>query len=545
MNRHVLFASTALALASLPAFAGDLAWTSVSANPREDGKTAEDILSPEIKEVIAAKGDMKLENPSDHLSHYGYGSDGPMAPAAGDVQAKGHNVEATKTEPDKNTYLVLDGQKGPDAAYNYGSHFLFQGHENAPVGTDSAVYGGLTRINLDADDAHRVTLMQSKTVDGRGLPMIDGSTWDPFARVLLLTSEEGTEGGVWSATTDFPSTVRDISTVTGRASYEGVQLASDGSVWLVEDNGGKGGDKTKNAKQPNSFIYRLIPTDKADLSKGGKLEVLQVIGTDGQPMVFHKGQNDADILSDGMKALHTYGNSFKTKWVTVHDTAQNTGTSPADTFDANEAAKAAGGTPFKRPENAQFRPGSGFKEYFFTETGDTNAKTEAGEEFGGFGAMFKLAQDSPSADEGTLTMVVRGNVTHSGFDNMAFLTADSLGVVEDAGDKLHGQRNALDSAYVIDLTADYGKVGADALVRFLGQGRDAAAVKDGEIGSTDGNGFQNDGDNEITGLHVSDGDASVEGLVGTKVPTPFKDGWRVFYTHQHGDNVTYEIVSAK
>ncbi|MBS1166310.1 MAG: hypothetical protein H6R00_2335, partial [Proteobacteria bacterium] len=95
------------------------------------------------------------------------------------------------------------------------------------------------------------------------------------------------------------------------------------------------------------------------------------------------------------------------------------------------------------------------------------------------------------------------------------------------------------------LTADYGKVGADALVRFLGQGRDAAALKDVEIGSTDGNGFQNDGDNEITGLHVSDGDASVEGLIGTKSPTPFKDGWRVFYTHQHGNNVTYEIVSAK
>lgn len=541
MNRHALLAATALALASFPAFAGDLAWTSVSANPREDGKTAEDVLSPELKEGIAAKGDMKLENPTDQLSHYGYGADGPMAPAAGAVQAKGHNVEATKTEPDKNTYLVLDGQKGPDASYNYGSHFLFQGHENAPVGADGAPYGGLTRINLDADEAHRVTLMQSKTEDGPALPTIDGSTWDPFARVLLLTCEEGAEGGVWSATTDFPSTVRDISTVTGRAAYEGVEIASDGSVWLVEDNGGKSGDKAKHAKQPNSFIYRLVPTDKTDLGKGGKLQVLEVIGTDGQPIVFHKGEPDADILSDGMKALHTYGNSLKTKWVTVHDTVG----SPAGTFDANEAAKAAGGTPFKRPENAQFRPGTGFKEYFFTETGDTNAKTEAGEEFGGFGAMFKLTQDSPSADEGMLTMVVRGNVAHTGFDNMAFLTADSLGVVEDAGDKLHGQRNALDSAYVIDLTADYGKAGADALVRFLGQGRDAAALKDVEIGSTDSNGFQNDGDNEITGLHVSDGDASVEGLIGTKLPTPFKDGWRVFYTHQHGDNVTYEIVSAK
>ena len=55
-------------------------------------------------------------------------------------------------------------------------------------------------------------------------------------------------------------------------------------------------------------------------------------------------------------------------------------------------------------------------------------------------------------------------------------------------------------------------------------------------------GFINDGDNELTGIHVSDGDPDVNGILGAKVPRPFKDGWRVFYTQQHGDNVTYEIV---
>ena len=34
-------------------------------------------------------------------------------------------------------------------------------------------------------------------------------------------------------------------------------------------------------------------------------------------------------------------------------------------------AKAALGTPLKRPENGQFRPESGFREFFFDETGDT------------------------------------------------------------------------------------------------------------------------------------------------------------------------------
>jgi hypothetical protein len=59
-----------------------------------------------------------------------------------------------------------------------------------------------------------------------------------------------------------------------------------------------------------------------------------------------------------------------------------------------------------------------------------------------------------------------------------------------------------------------------------------------------GNGFQNDGDNELTGIHISDGDASADGILGAKTPRPFKGGWRVFYTQQHGDNVTYEILRA-
>jgi len=46
------------------------------------------------------------------------------------------------------------------------------------------------------------------------------------------------------------------------------------------------------------------------------------------------------------------------------------GTSP---FNASALAKTAQGTPFKRPENGQFRPGSDFKQFFFDETGDTNA----------------------------------------------------------------------------------------------------------------------------------------------------------------------------
>jgi len=202
------------------------------------------------------------------------------------------------------------------------------------------------------------------------------------------------------------------------------------------------------------------------------------------------------------------------------------------------AAKAANATPFKRPENGVFRPSSEnpFKQFFFTETGDTNNLTQAGSVYGGFGAVFTVSQSSPSANTGSLKMLYLGDATHSGFDNIAFLTKDQLLVVEDAGDTLHTQRNALDSGYLFDVKKDYS-VANNLPVRFLAEGRDASATLDSAA-----SGLSPNQDNEITGIHVSNGDASVYGLLGSQNPTPFKEGWRVFWTQQHGDNNTWEIV---
>ena len=49
----------------------------------------------------------------------------------------------------------------------------------------------------------------------------------------------------------------------------------------------------------------------------------------------------------------------------------------------------------------------------------------------------------------------------------------------------------------------------------MAEGRDAAATLDSNLSGSSG--FQNDGDNEITGMHVSDGDPTVSGLVGTRL----------------------------
>jgi hypothetical protein len=509
------------------------------ANPKVTGVVAPTVLSPEFIQTVRAAGATPLENPSALTGHYGYDSDGPMLPAPGDIQATGHNVEATKTEPDKNTYLVLEDQHGADPHYDYGTHFLFQGHEGGIPDPSSGRRGYVTRVNLDADGAHRVTLLADQDANGQPLPTIDGSTWYPWSKRLLFTAENGKNGGVWQATPDYPSKIEDISGVLGRGGYEGIQADSDGNLWIVEDVGGKSGDTNKNAKQPNSFVYRFIPKNRANLSQGGTLQALQVLSKQHSGPIVFNTTPDTDILSADVKDLHTYGLVFDTQWVTIHDTD----TDGAIPFDANALAKLKSATAFKRPENGQFRPGSRFREFYFDETGDTNAETEAGADYGGFGAIQKLTQNGPSASRGKLTLFYKSDSVHSAFDNVGFLERNLIVFVEDAGDKLHSQRKALDSAYLFDVRLDYSDPKQQP-IRILAQGRDPSATLDSGL-SVAGNGFQNDGDNEITGFHVSDGDPTIDGILGFKIPTPFKLGWRVFYTQQHGDNVTYEILRDK
>jgi hypothetical protein len=273
------------------------------------------------------------------------------------------------------------------------------------------------------------------------------------------------------------------------------------------------------------------------------MQALQVISArTGQPIVYHDGQADADISSPDTQDLHGYGHSLETRWVTIHDTSTDGTTS----FDSNALAKARGATPFKRPENGVFKPGSDFTRFVFSETGDTNALTEATADQGGFGGLQELRQASPSADTGTLRLLYQSDLQHTGFDNVQFVSKDVLAAVEDAGDTLHTQRNALDSGYFVDTRVNYAAPGAPPLARWLAEGRDPSATIDSGLGATPGNGFQNDGDNEITGVHVSNGDAGTEGILGAQTPALFQqDGWRAFWTQQHGDNVTWELLPAR
>jgi hypothetical protein len=463
------------------------------------------VISAGFKLLPVVDGSVPIENPSGVITSFGFLSTG------------------TLTEPDENTYLIFNSNPGgPAQGFDYGRHFIFQGHEN------SSNLAYITRVNLDVTDpAHRVTLLTP--VDPQsGLTnfnSIDGSTYDPLTGTLLFTQEAGSTGGVIQVTASWPPTVNTLYGILGRGGFEGIHPDDLGNLLIIEDAGGTSvnvdpndPNSPKAARQPNSFVYRFIPKDPADLLAGGKLQALRV-SINGTPVIFNPADPSGDVFSAAQLALHTLGTSYPVDWVTVHDTDID-GTA---SFNANSAAKTAGVTPFKRPENAQFLPGSNFLTFFFDPTGDTNADagTPALAARGSWGSIFRvdLAQDR---NTGTLSIFVLGDAAHASFDNLTFSDDHTLLAAEDRGDMLHDQLNRLDSVWAF---ATDGTAGPR---RFIALGRDHASQLGGE-------------DNEPTGLHVSSGGTSLTDLPGTwnNLNHP-----RAFLTRQHGDNQLWEIVPA-
>jgi hypothetical protein len=475
-----------------------------NANPAEGAPP--DVISTDFSADAVATGSDPLENPSGVITNFGKLADG------------------TNTEPDENLYIVNDGRvKGPTPKYNYGHHFLYQGHE---AGGNLAY---VTRINLDVSDpAHRITLLTP--VGGDGLThfnSIDGSAWNPFTKTFLFTQEgSGSTGGVVEVSTDFPATVKTRYGSIGRCGFEGVHTDNKGRIYFVEDTGGKlvsidpnDVNGPKYAKQPNSYIYRFIPYKRNNLDAGGKLQALQV-WVDGAPLVFG-GDDDQDAFNDTWSPkqveLHS-GTSFPTQWLTVHDTATD---GNAD-FNCNLAARAAGATPLKRPENGVFKPDGSFRTFIFDTTGDTDARSgqvDGLAQRGACGGLLQLTLDEKQ-NLGTIKNIVLGDSTHNSFDNVTFGDSNTVLAAEDRGDTLHDQLDTLDSVWAYPLT------NLTSPLRVVALGRDASAAGDGQE------------DNEPTGLFVSNGERIKPDQYGN--PSNLI-GARGFFTKQHGDNTVFEL----
>jgi len=438
---------------------------------------------------------------------------------SGPITKFGILADNTLTEPDENTYLVFEQNPGgPVPGYDYGRHFLFQGHEN---GGNLAF---LTRINLDVTDKkHRITLLSPVGANGlTGFNAIDGSIYVPLANKMLFSQEDG--GAIIESNTSWPPNVHTLDGIFGNpAFYEGIKVDDWGTLTMAEDLGGTSvnvdpndPNSPKAARQPNSFVYRFVPIDPTNIDAGGKLQALQVL-IDGAPVVFHANDPSGDVFSINQLRLHTPGTSYAVQWVTVHDTAVD-GTAP---FNSNLAAKAAGATPFKRPENLQFLPGSNFQTFFFDPTGDTNAlsgNVPALAQRGAWGSIFRVDLNA-DRNSGTISIFVLGTADQSSFDNLSFADDHTLIAAEDRGDGLHGQLNKLDSIW------SYTTDGSQPPLRFVALGRDQIA--------------EARGDNEPTGTHVSNGSMDASQLLGT---IDSLEGARGFFTQQHGKNTVYEIL---
>src|SRR5689334_18662925 len=176
--RHFTLSACLLVLTSV-AFAqtGIGPITSSVPNARKRIAHPPNLIAPQFRLEEITNGFALLENPSGVITNFGFLNDFPP-----------QTVEATKTEPDQNLFLVFNnGLSGPASGYNYGTRFIFQGHENA----HDLAY--VTRVNLDVSDpAHRITLLTPEGADGlTHFNSIDGSTYDPFTETLLFTQENG------------------------------------------------------------------------------------------------------------------------------------------------------------------------------------------------------------------------------------------------------------------------------------------------------------------------------------------------------------------
>ena len=383
-----------------------------SANPKAAGYAPASQLSTELRQTLVAQGSQPLENPQGIVGWYGYENDAPSPdnPALAQfVPALGSTTEAQKTEPDKNTYLVLRNQHGAGSALRLRHPLPLPGARGRR---------GDPRLEpppeLHHADQPRRRHRPPRHADGdTGRPGqpdrqgIDGSTWDPCAQRLLFTTENRPLRRTRrrsSVPVDRSRTSRARSGAAATRASRTTPTATSGSSRTSAARRRTG----STAKRPNSFIYRYVPSRPGDLHNG-KLQVLQVLNAARAPITF---ESQAALNAPDQVALHTYGNVFNTKWVTIHDTARRRHRA-VQREHAREGRRTA--TPFKRPENGQFRPGSKLRRVLLRRdrrherdrarrTATRHRRRRRGRLDG---SIFKLTQSQPLSSTGKLRSSTR------------------------------------------------------------------------------------------------------------------------------------------
>ena len=201
----------------------------------------------------SAKGLIKFANDA--------GND-PVTPVqlmqAGDA-ATPINAPATSTKVGRvNDMIALN----PNGKYLYTSSENGFPSENgqAPNGSE-----GITRLTLKGPGAGTKAIL-TDAVDATGTNLwqrVDGMKWyphgGPTGTGVLLASEEFSAGGIWQVNPDTGAYVR--LDWLGNFAHEGIGLDSKGTLYLGDENRG-------------GAIYKAVPNDRRDLTKGGTLSYM-------------------------------------------------------------------------------------------------------------------------------------------------------------------------------------------------------------------------------------------------------------------------------
>jgi hypothetical protein len=172
------------------------------------------------------------------------------------------NAPATSTKVGRvNDMIALS----PDGKYLFTSSENGFPSENgqAPNGSD-----GITRLTLKGPDAGKKEILLD-AVDATGANIwqrVDGVKWYPYGgpggKGTLLASEEFAAGGIWQVNPETGAYVR--LDWLGNYAHEGVGLDAKGNLYLGDENRG-------------GAIYKAVPNDRRDLTKGGTLSYM--VGT--------------------------------------------------------------------------------------------------------------------------------------------------------------------------------------------------------------------------------------------------------------------------
>ena len=183
---------------------------------------------------------------------------------------------------------------------------------------------------------HRITLLTpAGDNELTGFNRLDGSVWNPHSRTRLFTQEDSNVGGVIEMSADWDSSnsraagLRTLYGSMGIGGFEGIHPDDRGNVFIVEDAGGvsvsvdpNDVNGTKKARLPNSFLYRFVPTNPADLLQG-KLQCdnetisLVVLGDADHAAFDNVTFASKDVLlvtEDRGDALHTQLNKLDSIW---------------------------------------------------------------------------------------------------------------------------------------------------------------------------------------------------------------------------------------